>query len=186
LAEHPRFGGVMVRGTGELVLVLDVPRLAAALQLRVQRAMQLEVGPEATQELDLVQPEIPAVKRKTRVLYTDDSLSVRKVAEVIFGQLGVDITLAKDGVDALEKLREGPVDIIITDLEMPRMHGYELLRELRLNPAYRNLPVVVVTSRSGQRHQDEAKRSGANAYLTKPFTKQALQNVLEELLGKPS
>jgi CheY-like chemotaxis protein len=57
---------------------------------------------------------------------------------------------------------------------------------LRLNPAYRAIPVVVVTSRSGQRHQDEAKRSGANAYLTKPFTKQALHNVLEELLGKRS
>ena len=87
------------------------------------------------------------------MLFVDDSLSVRKVAEKTLLTLGAEVTLAVDGFDALAKLREGQFDIVFTDLEMPRMHGYELIRELRFLPAYKDLPVVVVSSRSGQKHQ---------------------------------
>ena len=64
--------------------------------------------------------------------------------------------------------------MVFTDLEMPRMHGYELIRELRFLPAFKDLPIVVVSSRSGQKHQDQARQLGANEYLTKPFTVQML------------
>jgi chemosensory pili system protein ChpA (sensor histidine kinase/response regulator) len=68
---------------------------------------------------------------------------------------------------------------VFTDLEMPRMHGYELIRELRFVPAYKDLPIIVVTSRSGQKHQDQAKSLGASDYLTKPFTAEALDAALK-------
>jgi chemosensory pili system protein ChpA (sensor histidine kinase/response regulator) len=185
LSGHPRFSGITVRGTGELLLVMDIPRIASSLHLRSQREERALPGPETTQEILAIEPRksIP-VEAKQRVLYVDDSLSVRKVASMIFGQLGIEIILAKDGIDALEKLRTTEVDMVFTDLEMPRMHGYELVRELRMLPAYKTLPIVVVTSRSGQKHQDEARNAGATGYLTKPFSKQSLQTFVESLLKK--
>jgi two-component system chemotaxis response regulator CheY len=93
--------------------------------------------------------------------------------------LGVEVTLAVDGVDGMAKLREGSFDLVFTDLEMPRMHGFELIRELRFLPLYHDLPIVVVTSRSGHKHQQQARALGATEYLTKPFTAQSLDTVLK-------
>jgi chemosensory pili system protein ChpA (sensor histidine kinase/response regulator) len=123
-----------------------------------------------------------AAARLHRVLFVDDSLSVRKVAEQHLRTLGVEPVLAVDGEDALSKLREGPIGMIFTDLEMPRMHGYDLLRELRFLPAFRALPVVVVTSRSGDKHRQLAEQLGANGYLPKPFTPDQLRDALERWL----
>jgi chemosensory pili system protein ChpA (sensor histidine kinase/response regulator) len=121
---------------------------------------------------------------RPRVLFVDDSLSVRKVAERTLVELGVDVTLAVDGVDALEKLRDGTFDLIFTDLEMPRMHGYELIREVRFMPRLKEIPMVVVSSRSGTRHQDQARSVGASDYLTKPFTTQMLKTAIEHLVPR--
>lgn len=123
---------------------------------------------------------------KPRVLVVDDSLSVRKVAEKALVDLGVDVTLAVDGVDALEKLRTAEFDLVFTDLEMPRMHGYELIREVRFLPRLKNLPLVVVSSRAGTKHQDQARTLGATDYVTKPFTPQILDGVLRKYVkGMP-
>ncbi len=127
--------------------------------------------------------EPPAVPYtgKLRVLFIDDSVSVRKVAERALKQLNLDVTLAIDGMDALEKLRAGTFDIIFTDLEMPRMNGYDLIRDLRYVPQFKEIPIVVVTSRSGKKHRDQARALGANDYLTKPFTGESLSNAIEAL-----
>ena len=87
--------------------------------------------------------------------------------------------LVSNASDALDKLREGSVDIVFTDLEMPRMHGYDLIRELRFLPAYQQVPIVVVSSRSGQKHQDHAKTLGATDYITKPFTAEMLDESMK-------
>jgi two-component system chemotaxis response regulator CheY len=113
------------------------------------------------------------------VLFIDDSLSVRKFAQITLGELGADVTVAVDGVDGLAKIREGSFDLVFTDLEMPRMHGFELIRQIRFLPAYRDLPIAVVTSRSGTKHQQQARALGATAYLTKPFTAQNLDAILK-------
>ena len=115
-----------------------------------------------------------------RVLFVDDSVSVRKVAEMQLKALGAEVTVAVDGMDAMSKLRENQIDLVFTDLEMPRMHGYELIRELRFLPAYKDLPIIVVTSRSGQKHQDQARQLGASEYITKPFTVQVLEAALKK------
>lgn len=117
--------------------------------------------------------------RRMRVLFVDDSLSVRKVAEKVLIGLGVDVTLAVDGLDALGRLREESFDLVFTDLEMPRLHGYELIREIRFLPKLKSLPVVVVSSRSGAKHQEQARALGATDYVTKPFSAQVLDQILK-------
>jgi chemosensory pili system protein ChpA (sensor histidine kinase/response regulator) len=180
LAGHPLFAGVTIRGTGELALILDVPALLEGIAPQVDR---LPRGDAPARALAAATPRaLPPVpekaRRKLRVLFVDDSLSVRRVAEKTLTALGAEVILATDGFEALARLREQAFDIVFTDLEMPRMHGYDLIRELRFVPAHRDLPVVVVSSRSGQKHQDQARALGANDYLTKPFSAQTIEGAL--------
>jgi chemosensory pili system protein ChpA (sensor histidine kinase/response regulator) len=195
LTGHPLFAGVTIRGNGEMVLIVDVPGMIetrAQKQGRtVARAPAKKPAPHVEIANDVVASEDPSgpisdvapapAKRKLRVMFVDDSLSVRKVAEKILGELGVEVTTALDGLDALGKMREASFDLVFTDLEMPRMHGFELIRELRFIKSYQDVPIVVVTSRSGQKHQDQARSLGANEYLTKPFTAQSLAAAIEKL-----
>jgi chemosensory pili system protein ChpA (sensor histidine kinase/response regulator) len=204
---HPQFSGSTQRGDGELVLILDVPgalaaetsvqgAAAAAPRTVAQRpspapratpaafpAPVLDAGP-----LALGEPARPVPDDRLRVLFVDDSLSVRKVAERMLLSLGVEVVTAVDGQDALDKLRTTSFSLVFTDLEMPRVHGYELIREMRYLPAYSEIPVVVISSRSGQKHVDQALGMGAREYLTKPFSPEILNAVLSRLtrLESPS
>jgi chemosensory pili system protein ChpA (sensor histidine kinase/response regulator) len=184
LRGHPMFAGVTIRGTGETVLILDVPSMADAA---LGRATPAQLAAPARPAMPAIPaPPTPAAvdaSRPLSVLFVDDSVSVRKVAERALRQLGVEVTLATDGTDALDKLRAGRFDLVFTDLEMPRMHGYELIRELRFLPAFQAMPVVVVTSRSGKKHRDEAQAVGASEYLTKPFTPRTLAAALVKFGG---
>lgn len=181
---HPQFSGSTQRGDGELVLILDVPgalaaeTAAAGTAISAPRlvAQPLSPAPRAT----------PAAEDKLRVLFVDDSLSVRKVAERMLLSLGVEVVTAVDGQDALDKLRTTSFSLVFTDLEMPRVHGYDLIREMRYQPAYSEIPVVVISSRSGQKHVDQALGMGAREYLTKPFSPEILNAVLSRLTGPES
>lgn len=178
LQGHQRFAGVTLRGDGGLVLVLDVPALADA---QGSRARALPVAQERRPRDDGEKREVaaaPALSARTRVLFVDDSLSVRRAAEKLLEALNCEVTLAIDGVDGLAKLRGATFDIVFTDLEMPRMNGYDLIREVRFIPERADLPVVVVSSRSGQKHQGQAKQLGATDYLTKPFSVEMLKDAL--------
>jgi chemosensory pili system protein ChpA (sensor histidine kinase/response regulator) len=179
LAGHPLFAGVCLRGSGEMVLVVDVPGMAQALRgkpgVMVIRGVP---GPAKPPPVRSPVRLVPPVARAKRVLFVDDSLSVRKVAQQVLTGLGVEVVLAVDGLDALAQLRETTVDLVFTDLEMPRMHGFELIRELRVLAAYKELPIVVVSSRVGNKHQEQAKALGATAYLAKPFTARSLDAML--------
>jgi chemosensory pili system protein ChpA (sensor histidine kinase/response regulator) len=191
LAGHPLFAGVTVRGSGELVLILDVAGLIAGAQRGV-KARPADRPARAAQPARGAAPARPVPApassasgaRAIRALFVDDSLSVRKFAEITLKALGVDVTLAIDGVDGLNKLRDGAFDVVFTDLEMPRMHGFELIGELRFLPAYKDLPIIVVTSRSGQKHQQQARAVGATDYLTKPFSAQMLAAALKRWVRK--
>jgi chemosensory pili system protein ChpA (sensor histidine kinase/response regulator) len=191
LAGHPLFAGVTVRGSGELVLILDVAGLIAGAQrgTKARPAAERPARPlprRAPAPALLADPPTSSASAAPalRALFIDDSLSVRKFAEITLKGLGVDVTLAIDGVDGLNKLREGTFDVVFTDLEMPRMHGFELIGELRFLPAYKDLPIIVVTSRSGQKHQQQARAVGATDYLTKPFSAQMLEAALKRWVRK--
>lgn len=174
------FSGVTVDGEGNLILILEVGGMFQAATRAGSRTRHLD-GQQAGGE-DRNEHEVSA-SRRVRVLYADDSLSVRKAAEKFLGEVGVDLILAVDGVDALEKLRASPVDMVFTDLEMPRMHGFELLREMRYVPAFKDLPVVVVTSRSGDKHRQQAEKLGCSGYLAKPFTVAMLREQIVRHVG---
>lgn len=212
LAGHPLLAGVSIRGTGDLVLVLDVPALveasAPAAVAGAADARGLDPrGPADARAPAEPAPEPPSppvplpnaltlagaqrlvrdvrIQPHIRALFVDDSLSVRKVAEKTLRGLGVDVVLAIDGVDALAKLHENAVDIVFTDLEMPRMHGYDLIRELRFVQAYRSLPVIVVSSRSGNKHKQQATELGATDYLIKPFSPEIIRDALDRHCSGP-
>jgi len=173
LSGHPFFAGVTLAGGQHLVPIIDLPGVLA------QRASSISAAPSSLSRVSALSVARVAPRSRIRVLFADDSLSVRKVAEQLLRALGVDVILAVDGVDALSRLRQESVDVVFTDLEMPRMHGYDLLRELRAVPAFQRLPVIVVTSRAGDKHRALATQLGATGYVTKPFASDQLTAMLE-------
>ncbi len=114
-----------------------------------------------------------------RVLVVDDSLVVRKVMQRDIAGFDLEAVLAVDGIDALEKLQETAVDFALIDLEMPRMNGYELIIKLRQDHRFENLPIIVITSRSGEMHRDRAIGLGADGYITKPYDNKELKKMME-------
>jgi len=101
------------------------------------------------------------------------------VQERFLAEVGCQVTTAADGLFALERLREQAFDCVFTDLEMPRMNGYELIAELQGNPAWAAIPIVVVSSRGADKYITKAMNLGASTFLAKPFTQQQLQQVLQ-------
>jgi CheY-like chemotaxis protein len=105
------------------------------------------------------------------VMVVDDSLTVRKITSRLLMREGYQVVLAKDGVDALEQLIEVMPDVILSDIEMPRMDGFDLVRNIRADERLRSLPVIMITSRTADKHRNYALEIGANHYLGKPTTK---------------
>lgn len=166
-AQHPLLNGASLDAEGEVIPILNLPTL-------------LKFGDRAGngEARSRVQSATRSAEQ-LRVLIVDDSLSVRKVQERMLAEMGCKISTASDGIYALEKLREQEFDFIFTDLEMPRMNGYELISELHGNPAWASIPVVVISSRGADKYITKAMNLGATTFLSKPFTQQQLQQVLQ-------
>lgn len=112
-----------------------------------------------------------------------DSLSARRALAQFLGDAGYRVRTALDGQEAIESLAGFRPDLVLTDLEMPRLNGVELARHLRAREEYRELPVVMITSRSTEKHRHEAEQAGVDLYLTKPYAEEALLLSLQALLG---
>jgi CheY-like chemotaxis protein len=117
------------------------------------------------------------------VVIADDSISVRKFVGRILEKAGYCVKLASDGLEASELVAQVGCHLVITDIEMPRMNGYELMSHLRQDPSKRRIPVLVVTSRAGAKHRDRAMKEGAAFFLTKPVQEEQLLAVVEELMN---
>ncbi len=167
MAMHPLLNGASLDAEGRVIPILNLPTL-----LKFAEQGVLGEGPVAAR------PERVKGEGQLRVLIVDDSLSVRKVQERQLADLGCKVTAAADGLHALERLREGVFDFVFTDLEMPRLNGYELISELRGNPAWAGLPIVVISSRGADKYITKAMNLGASTFLSKPFTQEQLQQVL--------
>ncbi len=175
LQAHPFFSGGTVGADGRVILVLDLPGIAQQVfessgLVALVRAQSL-AAPAA--------PEAPAPSDRRSlppVLIVDDSLSVRKVAEKYVGELGFRTETAAGQTVAAHrrKIKRSPYLLVMTDLEMPRMHGFDLLAAIRKHEPTRDLPVIVVTSRNADKHRWQARELGANDYITKPFSKEQL------------
>jgi chemosensory pili system protein ChpA (sensor histidine kinase/response regulator) len=123
-----------------------------------------------------------AEETPSTVLVVDDSLTVRRLTGRLLVRSGYRVHEAKDGVDALAQMQEQAPDLVVLDLEMPRMDGYELMRQMRSNPRTALVPIVVVSSRLADKHRRRAFESGAAAFFGKPYPEDALLACVEELL----
>jgi len=126
---------------------------------------------------------IDRVEQERVIIVADDSISVRKFVGRMLEKNGYRVKLAADGLEAAELVAQHGCHLVITDLEMPRMTGYELMVQLRQSPTTRRIPVMVVTSRAGAKHRDRAIKEGAAAFLTKPVQEDQLIAAVEQLLG---
>jgi two-component system chemotaxis response regulator CheY len=109
------------------------------------------------------------------VLVVDDSATVRKFVSVSLEMQGFDVSVACDGMDALEQLPKRKFDLVITDLNMPNMDGFEFIRALRENPEYHELPVIILSSLSDQLNREQGSRLGVSSYVVKPFSLEKIQ-----------
>jgi chemosensory pili system protein ChpA (sensor histidine kinase/response regulator) len=169
------YGGATVSADGRVTLLLDPVRLGEpASPHRVP-------APEAMEPTHLIPDAGTAGGPRRRVLLVDDSISVRKFVGQMLDKAGFDVTTAHDGAEALARLGESRFDVMVTDLEMPRLNGYELLEDVRRRPGTRELPVVVLTTRSGEKHQSLARRLGVSHYVTKPVVEDAFVRLVDSL-----
>ena len=157
------FSGATISGEGRVILLLDPTLLREA-------ARQPHAGAREPRE-DMVRPADPADRRPT-VMLVDDSVSIRKFVGQMLEKAGFHVVTAVDGQDALQQLLELAVDVVVTDLEMPRLNGYALIEDLRRRSATREVPVVVMTTRAGEKHANLARRLGVRHYVAKPVEEQ--------------
>jgi chemosensory pili system protein ChpA (sensor histidine kinase/response regulator) len=184
------FPGATIAPDGSLILLLDLHRLSAqelsehaSVSPTATAARVFAPGAAAVASGAIPAEAIDEVQEERVVVVADDSISVRKFVGRILEKAGYRVRLASDGLEAAELVAQSGAHLMITDLEMPRMNGYELMSHLRQNPDWRRIPVLVVTSRAGAKHRDRALKEGAVAFLTKPVQEDQLLATIDKILG---
>lgn len=162
------FAGATVSAEGRVTLLLEPVRLLEAAR--------------SPRPLRAPRPAGPPPERR-RVLLVDDSLSVRKFVGQMLERAGLAVTTANDGADAQARLGDTSIDVVVTDLEMPRVNGYELIEAVRRRPGLRDLPIVVLTTRAGDKHASLARRLGVRHYVTKPVDEESFVRLIESLVA---
>jgi len=187
------FPGATIAPDGSLILLIDVNRLVAGesiehrpLMTSANAARVFAPGAEAVAHGAIPQEAIDFVQEEKLVVLVDDSISVRKFVGRMLEKAGYRVKLAADGLEALEIVTQTKCDLVVTDLEMPRTNGYELLSHLRQDPQTRGIPVMVVTSRAGAKHRERAMKEGAAAFLTKPVQEDQFIAAVNSLIGSPA
>ncbi|MGS7250137.1 Hpt domain-containing protein [Pseudomonas anuradhapurensis] len=158
--------GATLLGDGRVVLILD---LLGQLRGQQRRLARLPGGGAAQRQV-----VGPAPRRALLVMVVDDSVTVRKVTSRLLERHGMSVLTAKDGVDAMALLEEHRPDVLLLDIEMPRMDGFEVATRIRRDERLKDLPIIMITSRTGQKHRDRAMAIGVNEYLGKPYQESVL------------
>ncbi len=186
------FPGATIAPDGSLILLIDVNRLIAGeaierrpLMTAANAARLFFPGASALAMGEIPEEAIDFIPEEKVVVLADDSISVRKFVGRMLEKAGYRVKLASDGLEALEIVSQTRCDLVVTDLEMPRTNGYELITHLKQNPATRNIPVVVVTSRAGMKHRDKAMKQGAVDFLVKPVAEDQFVSAVQRLIGPP-
>ena len=184
------FPGTTIAPDGSLILLIDLNRMAAnepsenrAVQASSSAARVFAPGSAAVARGTIPAEAIDRIDKERVIVVADDSISVRKFVGRMLEKNGYRVKLAGDGLEAAELVAQHGCHLVITDLEMPRMTGYELIVQLRQSPTTRRIPVMVVTSRAGAKHRDRALKEGAAAFLTKPVQEDQLIAAVEQLIG---
>lgn len=172
LARVPGIVGATVAGDGSIVLIINPVQLA--------NREDLAVGSIVVKTAKAKAPEMVA---KQRILVVDDSLTMRKVLGRLLEREGFEVLVAKDGMDAMQLLQEITPDAILTDIEMPRMDGFGLARNIRDDARTANTPLIMISSRTADKHQNLAKEIGVDAFFGKPVQDDDLISKVNELLA---
>jgi len=165
----PGIFGATIMGDGSVVVILDIAPL-------VRRHAALPRDVEAAPAVEL--------RRVPLVMVVDDSVTMRKVTGRVLERHNFEVATAKDGLDALERMDERVPDLMLLDIEMPRMDGYELANAMKLDPRLRNVPIIMITSRTGEKHRQRAFEIGVERYLGKPYQEHELLRNVFELLAQ--
>jgi chemosensory pili system protein ChpA (sensor histidine kinase/response regulator) len=181
ISSVPGIFGATIMGDGSVVMILDLAplvRRSAALRARVEAGIAAEIPA-------VVPPPIaaPPPRRHPLIMVVDDSITMRKVTTRVLERAELDVVTAKDGLDAVEKLQEKVPDLMLLDIEMPRMDGYELATYMRNDSRLKDVPIIMVTSRTGEKHRQRALEIGVERYLGKPYQEADLLRHVQEILG---
>jgi chemosensory pili system protein ChpA (sensor histidine kinase/response regulator) len=176
LARMPGIAGATVLGSGEIVLILNPVALAQHLAHHPELSAPRQAE-DAAAPADLL-AAVGGV-----VMVVDDSLTVRRVTQRLLEREGYQVVLAKDGVDALEQMQDRQPDLMLVDIEMPRMDGFDLTRNVRGDERTKDIPIIMITSRSADKHRNYAMQLGVNAYFGKPFQEPVLLGAIAGLLA---
>ncbi|MCF6225682.1 MAG: response regulator, partial [Xanthomonadales bacterium] len=172
VASIPGILGGTITGDGEVLIVLDMGPL---IRLGIAQASQ------STDDIIEVVPEVEE-KRAPLILVVDDSITMRKITSRVLENAAMEVFTAKDGLDAIDQMMERTPDLIVLDIEMPRMDGYELATYVRADVRLRDMPLIMITSRSGQKHRDRAAKIGVDRYMAKPYQESEMVSNVTELL----
>ena len=162
-----------IMGDGSVMLILDI--IALLRQSTIKTVTE-------TAGVD-VKPSVESIARKPTIMVVDDSVTVRKVTSRFLERQGLNAIVAKDGMDAMEILQETTPDLILLDIEMPRMDGFEVATQIRNNQRLHQIPIIMITSRTGDKHRTRAFETGVNDYMGKPFQESELLEKIEALLN---
>ena len=171
--------GATILGDGRVVVILDFMTLLRKRQLL---ALPLRAAQPAL-TVEAAAPE--AEEHTTTVMVVDDSVTVRKVTTRLLERQGMQVVTAKDGVDAINQLQEFKPDIMLLDIEMPRMDGFEVATLVRHDPLLADLPIIMITSRTGEKHRERALSIGVNEYMGKPYQEAQLLERIRSLVARP-
>jgi chemosensory pili system protein ChpA (sensor histidine kinase/response regulator) len=184
------FPGTTIASDGSLILLIDLNRLVAAeaaerhaIPASSPAARVFAPGAEAVASGSIPAEAVDAIENDRVIVVADDSISVRKFVARMLEKAGYRVKLASDGLEASEIIGQVGCHLVITDIEMPRMNGYELMAHMRQDPVTRRVPILVLTSRAGAKHRDHAMKEGASAFLTKPVQEDQLIATVEGLIG---
>ena len=166
-----------IMGDGSVMLILDLITLLR--NAPAQKTVRKNVNKQ-----ELVDTESTAqVTQKPTVLVIDDSVTVRKVTSRFLERQGITAVVAKDGIDAMDILQELMPDLILLDIEMPRMDGFEVATQVKQSQHLQHIPIIMITSRTGEKHRERAFELGVNDYMGKPFQENELLTKIQGLLG---
>lgn len=169
--------GATVLGNGQVVLILNPVALSARAPVDILPAGAAPQTSIAEQE-EVVQASLPTV------MVVDDSLTVRKITGRLLAREGYQVIAAKDGVEALEQLLDVIPDVMLLDIEMPRMDGFDLTRNIRADVRLKDIPIIMITSRTADKHRNYAFEIGVNHYLGKPYQEEELLRLVAEYVAK--
>ena len=183
LARLPGLAGVSVLASGAVVLIYNPVALATVYG---DQARQLNIAASTGQEDVAINTTLAAADAEVPlVLVVDDSITVRRVTQRLLKREGYRVALAADGLQALERLQEEVPAVVLSDIEMPRMDGFDLARNIRGDVRLRDLPIIMITSRIAEKHREHAKELGVDHYLGKPYSEDELMGLVRSYCSLP-